>query len=362
MEVHPCFRVRSRRPACRARHPFVCCHRRARAVAQKAFQRDDLADAAIKLEAQIKAESGPGDGARRGAAARRRRGVPAQRLPQRPADPRPASPWWRPRTAPTGCASRRPCCRSARAMSASARRCSSAPRPPPTSPTSAPSRRPRRPTSLLIISRSFADRQLWRPALDAMRLSLDLREVADVRQQYERMREDHGFRLLDYSVDADAASPRACFQFSEDLPGRRTDLSPFVAVVRPGPSGAVGRHPPALRRRPQARRALHRHAARRHSVDGARDAGQARRVQHLCARPQAAGALLRPRLCAAARRPARHSGREREHRRRWRSRSIASATATWSRPCSATTSSARSTATSSRGCARSAARRSGRAR
>src|SRR4029079_11971684 len=84
--------------------------------------------------------------------------------------------------------------------------------------------------SLLIMSRSFADRQLWRPALDAMRLSLDLREVADVRQQYERMREDHGFRLLDYSVDADAASPRACFQFSEDLPGRRTDLSPFVAV------------------------------------------------------------------------------------------------------------------------------------
>src|SRR5205807_2206700 len=50
-------------------------------------------------------------------------------------------------------------------------------------------------------------------------------------QQYERMREDHGFRLLDYSVDADAASPRACFQFSEDLAGKRTDFSPFVAVT-----------------------------------------------------------------------------------------------------------------------------------
>src|SRR5262249_2959402 len=84
--------------------------------------------------------------------------------------------------------------------------------------------------SLLIISRSYADRQLWRPALDALRVSLEIREVAEVRQQSERMGEDHGFRLLDYSVDADAASPRACFQFSEDLPGRRTDLSPFVAV------------------------------------------------------------------------------------------------------------------------------------
>jgi hypothetical protein len=45
------------------------------------------------------------------------------------------------------------------------------------------------------------------------------------------MRTDHGFRLLDYSVDSDAASPRACFQFSEDLPGKRTDFSPFVTVA-----------------------------------------------------------------------------------------------------------------------------------
>src|SRR5439155_11312210 len=44
-------------------------------------------------------------------------------------------------------------------------------------------------------------------------------------------REDHGFRLLDYTVDADAASPRASFQFSETLPGKRTDFSPFVAVA-----------------------------------------------------------------------------------------------------------------------------------
>ena len=52
-----------------------------------------------------------------------------------------------------------------------------------------------------------------------------------MRQQYERIRADHGFRLLDYTVDADAASPRVCFQFSEDLPGKRTDFSPFVAVA-----------------------------------------------------------------------------------------------------------------------------------
>ena len=85
--------------------------------------------------------------------------------------------------------------------------------------------------SLVVIARTYADRSVWRPALDALRISLDLREVAEVRQQYERLREDHGFRLLDYSVDSDSASPRVCFQFSEDLPGKRTDFSPFVAVA-----------------------------------------------------------------------------------------------------------------------------------
>jgi alpha-2-macroglobulin len=84
--------------------------------------------------------------------------------------------------------------------------------------------------ALTIMGRAFADRRLWRPALDALRLSLERREVPDVRVQYEGLREQHGFRLLDYAVDAEASSPRACFQFSEELPGKRTDLSPFVSV------------------------------------------------------------------------------------------------------------------------------------
>jgi uncharacterized protein YfaS (alpha-2-macroglobulin family) len=83
--------------------------------------------------------------------------------------------------------------------------------------------------SLELLGRTLAERQLWRPALNALRLALALRETAALRGEYERLRVAHGFRLLDYSVDSDAASPRACFQFSEALP-RRTDMSPFVAV------------------------------------------------------------------------------------------------------------------------------------
>ena len=84
--------------------------------------------------------------------------------------------------------------------------------------------------SLGELGNILSRRQMWRPALDALRLSLQLREVADVRAQYERLRTQHGFRVLDYTIDADTASPRACFQFSEGLPAR-TDFSPFVALA-----------------------------------------------------------------------------------------------------------------------------------
>ncbi|WP_291861451.1 alpha-2-macroglobulin [Bradyrhizobium sp.] len=84
--------------------------------------------------------------------------------------------------------------------------------------------------ALAVLGRAMADRKLWRPALDSLRLSLDLREVAEVRGQYEKLRDQHGFRLLDYTVDSDPASPRACFQFSEDL-ARRVDFAPFVALA-----------------------------------------------------------------------------------------------------------------------------------
>jgi uncharacterized protein YfaS (alpha-2-macroglobulin family) len=85
--------------------------------------------------------------------------------------------------------------------------------------------------ALVTLGRSFAERKLWRPALDSLQLSLDLRNMDDVRALYEQMRAQHGFRLLDYTVDSDAAAPRICFQFSEALAGRRTDYAPFVAVA-----------------------------------------------------------------------------------------------------------------------------------
>src|SRR3981189_874612 len=84
--------------------------------------------------------------------------------------------------------------------------------------------------ALAVLGSAMSERKLWRPALDALRLSLDLREVAEVRGQYEKMRDEYGFRLLDYTVDSDSASPRACFPFSQ-APAKRTDFAPFLALA-----------------------------------------------------------------------------------------------------------------------------------
>jgi alpha-2-macroglobulin len=199
------------------------------AAAEKAFQRDDLADAAIKLEAKIKSDAGqvskPAATLRRDADTAFGRNdfrtglqILGQIVVVAPND---SANWLRLAKSvlqirPGNDQERAALLeRAATAAYIAYQRTSNS---------------AEEAESLLVMARSFADRNIWRPALDTMRLSLDLREVADVRQQYERIRADHGFRLLDYSVDSDAASPRACFQFSEDLLGKRTDFSPFVTV------------------------------------------------------------------------------------------------------------------------------------
>ncbi len=199
-------------------------------AADKAFKRSDLDDAAIKLEAQIKSDAGtvtkPAATLRRDADAAFQKNdfrtgmtVLGQLITAAPTD---ATSWLRlSRTV----LQIRPRDDNERALLLD--RASTAAY----IAYSRASDRNLEADSLALLGRTLSDRKLWRPALDAMRLALDLHETADLRGQYERLRTEHGFRLLDYSVDSDAISPRACFQFSEELPGRRTDFSPYVAVA-----------------------------------------------------------------------------------------------------------------------------------
>src|ERR1700716_3254181 len=198
-------------------------------AADKAFKRDDLADSAVKLEAQIKSEAGP---VAKSAATlrtdadaaftRRDYRIGLQVLGQIAAvAPEDSGNWLR--LAKTifqirSATSSEQTFLLERASTAAYIAYQRAGNP------------AEEADALAVLGRAMSDRKLWRPALDALRLSLDMREVADVRGQYEKMRDEHGFRLLDYTVDSDGASPRACFQFSEDL-AKRVDFAPFLALA-----------------------------------------------------------------------------------------------------------------------------------
>jgi uncharacterized protein YfaS (alpha-2-macroglobulin family) len=84
--------------------------------------------------------------------------------------------------------------------------------------------------ALSLIGRVYAERQLWRASLDTLKLALALRATPELQAFYDRVREEHGFRLLDYTVDADVAAPRLCLQFSEPL-SKRADFAPFVTIA-----------------------------------------------------------------------------------------------------------------------------------
>ena len=84
--------------------------------------------------------------------------------------------------------------------------------------------------SLASLATAFGKAGDWRPALNALRLATTLDDDQALKATYAQLREKYGFRVADFSVDSDAASPRACFQFTEAL-RRRADFSPFVSVA-----------------------------------------------------------------------------------------------------------------------------------
>lgn len=93
--------------------------------------------------------------------------------------------------------------------------------------------------SLGLLGQIFEWREMWRPALTAYRISLEANDNPTIRTAYEALREKRGFRLTENQVDADAASPRACFTFSEPLARGRVDFAPYVAVTGRGDFAVV---------------------------------------------------------------------------------------------------------------------------
>ncbi len=84
--------------------------------------------------------------------------------------------------------------------------------------------------ALAWLGEMYAKREMWRPALNAYRASLERNNAPAVRSVYEPLRESHGFHVMSEKIDSDSASPRACFPFSEPLARGKVDFAPFVAV------------------------------------------------------------------------------------------------------------------------------------
>ncbi|HEX8665692.1 MAG TPA: alpha-2-macroglobulin [Beijerinckiaceae bacterium] len=84
--------------------------------------------------------------------------------------------------------------------------------------------------ALALLGDVYVMGETWRPALNAYAGSLALADDPSLRKTYDELREKHGFRIVNYKVDSDSASPRVCFNFSEPLQQGKVDLTPFVAV------------------------------------------------------------------------------------------------------------------------------------
>ncbi len=85
--------------------------------------------------------------------------------------------------------------------------------------------------ALSTLGEALQRRSYWRPALEAYGASLHLADSQPVRETYDKLRAEHGFRMTDYKTENEAASPRVCMQFSEMLSrAAGLDFTRFVAV------------------------------------------------------------------------------------------------------------------------------------
>ena len=84
--------------------------------------------------------------------------------------------------------------------------------------------------ALWVLHEALKRRSYWRPAIDALKASLILAENAQVQEAYDKLVAEHGFRVVDYKVEADSPQPRLCVNFSERLAPGRIDWAQYFKV------------------------------------------------------------------------------------------------------------------------------------
>jgi len=82
--------------------------------------------------------------------------------------------------------------------------------------------------ALTTLANTYVESDDHHDALVVLRAALKISEVPQARALYDRLRPDYGFKIDEFKVDSDAASPRACFTFTEDL--KKIDYAPYLVV------------------------------------------------------------------------------------------------------------------------------------
>ena len=84
--------------------------------------------------------------------------------------------------------------------------------------------------ALIVLHDAFKRRSYWRPAIDALRASVALVPNTEAQAALEKLVAEHGFRIAEYKVDTDAAQPRLCIQFSDQLASGPVDWAQYFQV------------------------------------------------------------------------------------------------------------------------------------
>ncbi|MCW5696026.1 MAG: alpha-2-macroglobulin family protein [Bauldia sp.] len=88
----------------------------------------------------------------------------------------------------------------------------------------------RRAEALTLVGLAMEFREAYRTAIRAYRASLALEANPVLEEDLRQLVAQHGFRIVDTTVDADSANPRICVVFSDPLPVSQPGLTDYVVV------------------------------------------------------------------------------------------------------------------------------------
>lgn len=91
-----------------------------------------------------------------------------------------------------------------------------------------------RATALEVMARALEANERGRDMIPALRLAQELSPREALAEMLDDAIGKYGFRITDHEVDSDAASPRICAVFAEDLVKAGVDYTPYLRLPEPG--------------------------------------------------------------------------------------------------------------------------------